>query len=448
MLRPYQDEAQLKVRVLLKTHKRVILCLQTGGGKTVIARHLMGRVKKKDLRMAFLCDREEILSQALKELLKEGISTQIVDSTTKGILQAQCYLGMAETFYRRLVKGLIPKLDVVIVDEAHEGIFFKILDELEKNYNPYVIGLTATPVSSEGTHALNKYYGEIVTSLSTGELIEQGYLCPAVEFGHNELLQFNVKAGEFSSESQVHAFSEAGLAEKMMRCWLDRAADRKTICYNIDIDHNKEIFKKFNDHGIAVCMVDSKMPKDERRSNITMYKKGLYQVLCNVGIATKGFDDPETSCIVANFSTTSIRKWRQAIGRGCRPFKDKKDFIIIDMGNNILRHGSFDDDIDWRMLFFDEKRAKNFSVRKTHKLCPVCYAYYSYKKFLSVCEVCNNNFKVNPMIFPVDAMPLDLQGANIQTLNLKDLNRYGKAMGYKPGWAYHQHMKNIGQSRW
>ncbi len=126
-------------------------------------------------------------------------------------------------------------------------------------------------------------------------------------------------------------------------------------------------------------------------------------------------------------------------------FKNKKDFIIIDMGNNILRHGSFNEEIDWEQLFKDETRDKKFTVKTNIRLCPVCYTY-QVNKFISSCATCGNNFKFNKMIDPADTIPETLQKPTSE-MTYTELRTYAKLKGYKPQWAWMKRFGNVREKR-
>ena len=70
-----------------------------------------------------------------------------------------------------------------------------------------------------------------------------------------------------------------------------------------------------------------------------------------MGILTTGFDVPTIETIILNRATKSLTLYHQLIGRGSRILKDKKEFTVIDLGNNALRFGLWDTDIDWQEIF-------------------------------------------------------------------------------------------------
>lgn len=436
-LRPYQLQGSENARRGLRSKKRVIICAPCGAGKTIIAIDLILRALKKGLRVCFLCDRDELLTQLLKDLLPYGLSIELITADRKVIYPSQLYIGMVETFHRRASQKRIPTdVDLFILDEAHIGNYNKILDMFSE---PMFLGLTATPVGSSKNEPLIKRWKDIVIVENTENLIKEGYLVKAIEFGHHRLLSLRQERGDFSVQSQLAAFTQEGLDDLFLKSWKERAEDRQTIVYCIDVNHSIEINNKFLDLGIHSEHVDGSTPNADRIQILGRYKAGFTQVLCNVGITTKGFDSPPTSCIGALFATMSLSKWFQAVGRGGRSYRDehtiKEDFILFDMGNNILRHGSYNENVDWESIFRNEERDKNFSIKKNFLYCSVCSTII-YNRFILNCEVCGSDLKKHKPLTPEDSMPENLRNKPLDSMTLSELQQYGKIRGYRHNWAF------------
>lgn len=445
-LRPYQENLSLSIRKLLAKHKRVILQSDTGTGKTLLSTDLVDRACDKDFTTVFLADRDKLLEQTVTHFNRADISCQLITKETKTILKSKVYVGMVESFYRRYVKGWFKDcgIKLFILDEAHIGNYYKLLELIPEDV--FVIALTATPVASSKNHPLSKYYKGITCGPYTSWFIENKYLVPSIDIGSDKILNLSVVAGEFSAESQMQQFKENDLDAKMFELWKKHASNLQTIVYNVNIEHNDQIYEMFRSAGYDVGKISSKDSKEDRDYAIQAYESGRYQILCNVGILTKGYDSPATRCIVGNFSTTSLSKWRQVVGRGGRPFPGKDNFITIDMGNNIPLHGSFNDNIDWEGVFLDDKRDKNFKIKKNYKLCPVCYAYVT-NVHIGVCGVCLAPFKIKDLLLIEEVMPPEIADKTPEEMSLKELYIYAKFKGYKSGWAWITHLANIGRKQ-
>ena len=62
----YQELAVNQLREKMRDHKRVCLCLPTGGGKTIIFSHIANAAVSKNKRVLIVVHRTELKSQAEK----------------------------------------------------------------------------------------------------------------------------------------------------------------------------------------------------------------------------------------------------------------------------------------------------------------------------------------------------------------------------------------------
>lgn len=440
ILRDYQDELSLRTRQALVKYRKVLLNLATGGGKTVIAADIFSRAVRKDIKPVFLTDRIEIALRTKETLEEFGLKVQLVTKETKVLYKSDCYVAMAETFYRRCVQGWFPisSVKLLFCDECHMSVFNK---SIELFTTAYICGMTATPVSK--SFNLNKIYDKIIVGASNRRLIEGGYLCPSVDIGQEHFLELNAERGEFTQESQRNAFTLNHLNEKCISLWRRHARDRSTICFNINIDHSLEMEKEFKKIGISCAHIDGKTPEEDRVAIMKAYRSGEIQVLLNVDIATKGTDLPITSCIIENFSTMSMTKHFQAVGRGGRLYSGKKNFINIDIGNNRARFGSFNDEVDWEYIFNNPEEDIKNTKPAPKKLCSVCYAYIE-NIHLPECPVCYTKIDPRKLIDLKSQMPKELMEKDVRDMNFKELQAYGKFTGKKNwnGWAWFQAQNN------
>lgn len=186
-------------------HNRILLSLATGTGKTVIAAQLLYKLSQaKQLRRAlFVCDRDELRTQALSKLhAMFGDNAQIVttDNPQRNarvlVASYQTLNIAAEDAEPRFWRENYPKnhFSHIIIDEAHRSAWGKWSVILEDNPDAVHIGLTATPRTLKphkdgagqedaAITAHNvEYFGEPVYEYSLGAGQEDGYLaaCEAV----------------------------------------------------------------------------------------------------------------------------------------------------------------------------------------------------------------------------------------------------------------------------
>ena len=122
-LRNYQTESVFLIRQAFSQGlKSVILCVPTGGGKTVIFTTLTSLSIANGKKVMIICDRKELIGQAEYNLNRLGLYPTIIAPGHKQ-LKNNCYLASVDTLTRRE----LPAVDLIIIDEAHKQTFDKII---------------------------------------------------------------------------------------------------------------------------------------------------------------------------------------------------------------------------------------------------------------------------------------------------------------------------------
>lgn len=300
---------------------------------------------------------------------------------------------MSESVNRRLTK--LPDLGLVIIDEAHCAIFNKFhaifTDQL-------IIGFTATPKSSSKKLPMKDFYDTIICGPHIRELIKDGYLCQNITYAPKEIVDrstLSVTGGEFNDAAMFEAFSTPRYINNTVLAYEKWAKGTKAIVFNVTTDHSKEVCKAFQDAEYPCKWLDAKSP--DRTQILQWFKDTEGAILCNVGIATKGFDEPSIETVIVNKATMSLMLWLQMCGRGSRPTKTKSAFTIIDMGGNAITHGDWCDDRNWAAIFANPEKASEDGIAPV-KECDSCGAIIH--AGLRSCPHCGYEF-------PVKAIPIE-----------------------------------------
>lgn len=367
-LRPYQESAVNEIRAAFKDSKRVVLCLPTGAGKTVVFSEIVRRVLEKGRRVAIVTHRRELLSQAGK--------------------LNRCDILMIETLNNAIKRGkvVLSSYDLLVIDEAHIGNFRKILE----GFDGFVIGATATPVSKP---PMAQSYGKLINSVGIGELIAQSYLCNPITYAMHpvDTSKIATRMGEFTAQGLDDAFNRPKVYEGVVQEFVKRWRDKKAIVFCVNIEASINTAKSFAQElgeGRVYC-VHSKQSALERADLIEEFMVSKYGILVNCGIATTGFDCPDIEVVVVNRATKSVALWLQMVGRGSRPTANKSAFTILDFGENVHRLGFWQEARDWGKAFAGEQNKKGQGVAPV-KDCPCCGAVlYASARF---CEFCGEVF--------------------------------------------------------
>ncbi|MCH2234999.1 MAG: DEAD/DEAH box helicase family protein [Crocinitomicaceae bacterium] len=330
--------------------------LPTGGGKTVIfsniAREYIQRTKRKVL---ILTHRIELCVQTSKQLGALGIQNKVINSLVKELddqSQFQSFTAMVETLNNRLQDDakFIQDVGLVIVDEAHNNSFRKIFQYFKE---ANILGVTATPLSSNKALPLKDNYDELIVGHSIKALIEEGYLSNAETYTYDVNLH-GLKVGingDFTISSSEKVYSNYFMQEKLLFAYEEISVGKKTLIFNAGIDTSKGVYDLFKRHNYPIRHLDSTFSDTDRKDILAWFKNTKGAILTSVGILTTGFDEPTVETIILNRATRSLTLYHQMIGRGSRKLVNKDVFTVLDLGNNVRRFGYWQEFINWQDAF-------------------------------------------------------------------------------------------------
>ena len=334
------------------------LCFQlpTGGGKTVIFSEIARRyIAETGKKVLILTHRIELLAQTSRMLDDFSVKNKIIVSKVKHLpdeSEYDCFVAMVETLHNRLrdEKMEFDNLGLVIIDEAHYNSFRKLFKWFE---NQIILGVTATPLSSNIKLPLKENYHDLIIGESIGNLVEQGYLARATTYSYDvslHALKVGI-TGDYTVSSSEKLYGNLFMQEKLLYAYEQKAKGTKTLIFNNGINTSKQVYQLFVEHGYEVRHLDNTHSEAERKEILEWFKTKPDAVLSSVSILTTGFDEPSVETIILNRATKSLTLYHQMIGRGSRRFKEKTEFTVIDLGNNAKRFGLWEQYIDWADIF-------------------------------------------------------------------------------------------------
>jgi len=330
--------------------------LPTGGGKTVIFSEIVRRyLSQSDKKVVVLTHRIELCKQTSKMLDGFGVKNKIINSKVKELPDQHeyaCFVAMVETLKNRIndAKLQLDNIGLVIIDEAHYNSFRKLLNSFR---NSFILGVTATPLSSNIKLPMNQNYDELIVGDNISTLIEKGFLARATTYCYDVGLQ-TLKVGingDYTVKSSEELYTQLMMQEKLLHAYQEKSQGKKTLIFNNGINTSLYVYDTFREAGIPIKHLDNRTPGDERRDILQWFKKTPDAVLTSVGILTTGFDEPTVESIILNRATKSLTLYFQMIGRGSRKLPGKDEFMIIDLGNNAARFGLWDQPVDWQHIF-------------------------------------------------------------------------------------------------
>ena len=329
--------------------------LPTGGGKTIIFSEIVRQyLKLKKKKVVVLTHRIELCNQTSKVLSDFGVLNKVINS--KASLDDQhkysCFVAMVETLNNRLLDDKLDISDVglVIIDEAHYNSFTKLLKFFSTSF---ILGVTATPLSSNINLPMTDNYDDLIVGESISELIKNNFLANANLYSYNVgLTSLIVGAnGDYTVKSSEELYTNNDMLSKLLLAYEERCLNKKTLIFNNGINTSIIVYDTFKKAGFNIRHLDNTATKKQRSETLNWFKETPNAILTSVSILTTGFDEPTVNCIMINRATKSLTLYYQMIGRGSRLLKHKNTFDVIDLGNNFYRFGEWGSEIDWHKIF-------------------------------------------------------------------------------------------------
>jgi superfamily II DNA or RNA helicase len=330
--------------------------LPTGGGKTVIFSEIVRRyLSNNDKKVVVLTHRIELCKQTSKMLKGFGVTNKIINSKVKELPDQNdysCFVAMVETLKNRINddKLHLDNIGLVIIDEAHYNSFRKLLSSFK---NAFILGVTATPLSSNIKLPMHQSYDELIVGDTISSLIEKGFLARATTYSYDVGLT-SLKVGingDYTVKSSDDLYTNTMMQEKLLHAYTERSLGKKTLIFNNGIHTSLYVYETFREAGYDIRHLDNTSSAEERKDILAWFKKTPDAILTSVGILTTGFDEPTVETIILNRATKSLTLYYQMIGRGSRKLPGKDEFTVIDLGNNAARFGLWSEPVNWQHIF-------------------------------------------------------------------------------------------------
>lgn len=371
-LRPYQADCLYALRKFgMQGHKRGLIAMATGLGKTVVFAEMAGKAKKK---MLVIAHREELLAQAKDKILRANphLSVEIEQAANKASMSADVVVASVQTFAvnpARLHRWAPDEFSAVIVDEAHHAVartYLEVLSyfglvpaiadlkdgdlarshirqEVRERFEsfkpaasaPFLAGFTATPTRTDA-RGLEYIFDDIVYSMTIRDGIEGRWLVPIkgqrITTGTN-ISEVKLSRGDFQERALSNAVNTDERNALAVNAYRQHAEGRQALVFCVDVEHTKAMTQAFRSAGYkAEYVVGSKKDMEKPREDVIAdYQRSAVQVLVNCMVLTEGFDAPETSALIMARPTKSTLLYTQMMGRGTRLAPGKADLLVLDM---------------------------------------------------------------------------------------------------------------------
>ena len=340
-LRPYQEEARLKVQEQWDGGvNKTLLVLPTGCGKTIVFSKIIEDRVKLGERVLILAHRSELLEQASDKLKKStGLNTALekADSSSLGSW-FRVTVGSVQTLQRekRLKQFSNDYFDTIVIDEAHHCIsngYQNVLNHFDK---AKVLGVTATPDRGD-MKDLGTYFESLAYEYKIVDAIKEGYLSKIQSLTiplNLDLSGVATQNGDFKASDVSNALDPylEQIADEMIK----HCKDRKTVVFLPLVATSQKFRDILNSKGFKAAEVNGE--SKDRAQILEDFDKDKYNVLCNSMLLTEGWDCPSVDCVIVLRPTKVRALYSQMVGRGTRLHPGKENLLLLDFLWHVEKH--------------------------------------------------------------------------------------------------------------
>lgn len=366
-LRPYQTKA---VRDAIAA-RRCMVKVATGGGKTVMAGHIIYQVCKPAI---FFVHTKDLLYQAYDTFAsmfgslnvgvigdgKQEIGRPITVATIQSVARAldikyqkdkyaeddwldNTTLGSDATSW--LHEMAQESCGLVIMDECHRVAAPTATDVLAAfTAADYRIGMSASPWRDDGADlALEGVFGHVAVDINASWLIDNGWLVePIIKIVPAEPMSFP-KGTKYATIYEQYIVDNDERNELVVENTVRLVKQgRPTMVLVSRINHGTALAQELTERlGYVVPFLSGKDDSDVRREVLDGMRDGEYKCFVATTIADEGLDIKPLSGLVLAGAGKSSTRALQRVGRSLRPFANKKNAVVIDFEDNakyLLQH--------------------------------------------------------------------------------------------------------------
>ncbi len=404
LLHGYQQTIARNVRELLRgkdensNERRGMISMPTGSGKTRVAvQAIVESISQDGFQggVLWIADRDELCEQAV-EAWRQVWSSEGAESSRLRISRmwggqpspqptsdlhvvvATLQTLNAKFSNRRNDYEFLKNFKLVVFDEAHRSIAptaTSVMQEigltrLQRNDEPFLIGLTATPYrgrNEEETNWLANRYGR--KRLDAGAFSSDDPQKMVKELqGTGVLAQADhetIDGGKFRLNHEdlreIEKFMHGSDEVQNLLAWLPRSVEDRiasnsertkriiqayekhikpewpALIFATSVEHAQTVAALLNRKGIKSRAVSGNTETATRRRVVEEFRNGDIKALVNYGVFREGFDAPRTRAIIVARPVYSPNLYFQMIGRGLRgPQNGGSDrCLILNVDDNI-----------------------------------------------------------------------------------------------------------------
>ncbi len=345
--RIYQEWAiKAALKGLRGAFKRALVVMATGLGKTFTAVFIAQALRPK--KTLFLVHNNFILKHAMDEfrlVFGNKIKMAVYNGMSQGgVKQADIVFATWQTMGANLKKWGRNYFDLIIVDEAHHAEA-ETYGPVAEHFTGPKLGITATPDREDGTD-IRRFFGPEVINITLEEAIARGWL-PRIEYHvitdeslDSDMLQKIAK--------EIHLGKRRfTMAEVNRRIFIKKrdvevtkiinGYNEKALVFCSSIGHTERMVKTLDLAKTFHSNTGNSQSDTWKKNQATLeaLKNGTIRRVCAVNAFNEGVNVPSIGLVAFCRVTGVLTIFRQQLGRGLRPGKDK--LVVLDFVGNLER---------------------------------------------------------------------------------------------------------------
>ena len=328
----------LQVDVVSKYTQDGMICLQTGGGKTVCALYIASTLKLKTLIVVhntFLKDQWEDRIRAFLPKARIGR----IQGETVNVDEQDIVIAMIQSLSMKdYPKGTFAGFGLTIVDECHHIASEVFVQAFQKITSKHMLGLSATPDRKDGLmYVIEWFLGPILYKSDSGDKVDakvhvEVYKHEPADIDFNTILYNNQGVMNVAGMvNKLAAFApRTELIAQILKDILAETPDRQILVLSDRVQHCKDILALL-DPDVACILAQTVAAS--KRAEFCASKKIL---IATYAMCKEGFDVATLNTLVMATPRPDID---QIVGRILRTEKTKRtiDPLIVDIVDSTFR---------------------------------------------------------------------------------------------------------------
>lgn len=375
-LRDYQKGAMNKAYSFIQRNpgEHGYVLAPGGSGKSVMISALASQLAADGKRVVVLARSEKLVAQNYDKSPNLGVCGIYCAGLGQQDASKQVTFATIQSIHNVLLPH---NPDFVLVDECDEihpdpESNTQYWHFMRRNGEPTIIGFTATDYRSKSGKI---EWGRKICEIPLKMLIDSGHLCPPVQKqgAAPDVSHVRITAGEFNGQDLGKIYDDPELLDISIKKIIQYMDGRnRGLVFSQSVKHGKILTENLNANGIPSLFIDGDTDKKDLQKILQLHELGAYRILVNCMLATVGYDLPWLDLVAIIRSTNSKRLFEQMIYRGTRLYEGKKDFLLLDMGGNLERHGGLGAPLR------EKKKGREAISTAPGKICPKCEEYVEF----------------------------------------------------------------------